>query len=321
MNTTSDTVPPADTANAAIATAAATKPIAVPASSFSAQVNMSQGKTLAMPKTLTRFNTRELATDKAWFHCCLYSEFGARKSTTAAIFGSPEDVRIIQTRRREQLMPLRDMGYEAVVAEDESALSFALMYPEKVWPEWAGRPERTLVLDDATEGVAMLLEGSETIDGKEVKDPRRTYGEAGKQLRSLIKLSLRKPQHFILVSLARVRETPLGEGSVEERIGPDLPPSMLNLVLTEFEYVFYIKTGNHKLLTQPDSFAVTEQDEKGKAVTYRRGIFAKNKLPLEIARKMPPVLQQEEVLDLAAVWSKIKSATSATSSATSKVKK
>lgn len=265
----------------------------LPKPNLAGAVNAAQGSKVPRPKSLTTFNTSKL-TD-GFFHGCIYGETDARKSTTAALFGSPEDVRIVLTRRPEQLKPLRNKGYEVALVEDEAALNYALMYPEQIWPDWAKRPDRTLVLDDATEAVAMLL------DSSDAKDQRRSYMEAGDALRAAIQSTLKKPQHFVMTALAKVRSNPITD---EERIGPDLPPSMLGFITTEMEYCFYIDKKSWKFITQSLYTSIKGVDDKGKERIFLREIFGKNKLELELVGK--GILAQREDMNLQTIWKKIK---------------
>jgi hypothetical protein len=265
---------------------------------LAAAVNQAQARKLPVPPSLKKFNTKELT--GGYLHACIYGETSARKSTTAATFGTPENVRIILTRRKEQLIPLREKGYEAALVEDEVALNYALMYPEQLWPEWAGLPDRTLVLDDGTEAVQMLLEGASVIDGKEVRDRRRSYTEAGDQLREAVKVTLAKPQHFIMTALAKVRENALTN---EERIAPDLPPSMQNLLMTEMEFVFYIKTRSWMFVTDRE-FQQIKETVEGREKIFVREIFAKHKLPVGLAGK--GLITPLEKMDLADIWKRVK---------------
>lgn len=274
-----------------------------PPTSIAAGVNAAVGRTLAVPKGLVQGNTKNLGS--GYFHAVLYSETSARKTSTAAQFDSPENTRIIVTRRPEQLLPLRDLGYEYALCPDAASLRFALQRPEQLWPDWAARSTKTLVLDDGTEAVNMLLDEAGTIDGKEVKDRRRSYMEAGAELRDLLKLTLAKPMNFIMVALAKVKENNITNA---DTVGPDLPPSMLNMVTTEFEYVLYIKKANYKLLTEDDRFVFTDIDpQTQKEKTYTRSVFAKTKYPLSFVGK--GVVAREEALDLRAFWAKVRKAT------------
>lgn len=273
--------------------------ITPPVTGLSAAVNKASGRTLPIPKGLLLGNTNDDIPD--YMHACVYAETSARKTSTAARFGDAADVRIVLTRRKEQLIPLKGMGYQYAEVSDAASLTFALMYPEQLWPDWALRPNRTLVLDDGTQAVDILLEDASEIDGKEVKDRRRSYTEAGKNLREILASVLRKPMHFILVALAKVRENALTN---EERIAPDLPPSMQGMLMTELEFVFYIDTKSWTMFTDRDRISVKDTDPNtGKEKTFIREIFAKNKLSLMDVGKN--VLLQREKLDLAEVWKKV----------------
>lgn len=264
---------------------------------------------IPIPKGLSVFNTSELAGAGSYIHGLVYGETSARKSTTAALFGTPENTRIVLTRRKEQLIPLQDLGYTAACVEDSEALSFALMYPEKLWPDWAAREDRVFVLDDATEAVAMLVEGAvNPATGEAFKDRRKSYTEAGSDLRDMLKNSLSKPQHFIMTALARVRENPITN---EERIGPDLPPSMLQMLTTEMEFVFYINKRNWQFVTADDAIQFKDTDEQGKEKLYRREIFAKNKMSLAMAKRTPPLIAKYEPMDLRGIWERVVRATAA----------
>jgi hypothetical protein len=267
---------------AVIGTAAIPTPASIPvglkeALSMAEKVNSSMGKAMKVPATIQRFNTKELGTS-SFFHFVIYSDTSARKTSTAAQFGTPENTRIIITRRKEQMIPLRDMGYESVVVTSGADLLFALQYPEQIWPDWAKLPDKFLLLDDATEAVEMMLEDEES------RDARQNYKAVKGNLRSAVQSVLSKPMHFGIVCMAKVKDNPI---SNEERVGPDLPPSMLNLILAEFEFVFYVKTSKWTLLTDRDRFSFTDTDPSNpnKEKTFTREIFAKNKLSLTQAGK------------------------------------
>lgn len=263
-----------------------------------------------LPKGLTLFNTRDL--DNGFFHFVVYSETSARKTSTACSFETPEFTRIILTRRREQMKPLQDQGYQVALVDNADALLYAFRNPHILWPDWAAMSDpdrrRTLILDDATEAVQMLLESNEVINGKEVKDNRRKYAATGDDLHDVLKPLLNKPFHFGMVALAKVKEAPLTN---EETIGPDMPPSMLNMVLTEFEYVFYINTKTWKLLTDRDRIAYVGQDpdNPNKDKTFYRAIFAKCKVPMSYLGK--GIVKKEEDLNLNALWKKLCAGTGA----------
>src|SRR5271157_5153856 len=119
-----------------------------PAVAKPAQVVVSGGSGLALgvnkaiaavtkpPKTLRLGNTAELK-DQAFMHALIYSETSARKTTTAAEFAGPQKTRIISTRRKEQLIPLQNQGYQYAEVQDDAALLYALQFPERLWPDWA----------------------------------------------------------------------------------------------------------------------------------------------------------------------------------------
>jgi len=275
------------------------KPEPAPVRSIASAVNQQLATKTPTPKGLTLFNTKELTS--GYFHGCVYGDTGVRKSVTAARFGKAATTAIILTRRKEQLIPLRDEGYSVALVENASALRYAAQFPEKLWPDWANVEDRLLVIDDATEAVNMLVEDNQVIDGKEVRDPRRSYRAAGEDLKELTKSCLRKPMHLVLVAVAKVRENSLTN---EERIGPDLPPSMLSMLLTELEFVWYIKPSTWKFVTERDFITFQEPDEKGVLRTYRREIFAKSKIPIGLVNKN--VLHKEEDMDIRAIWERIR---------------
>jgi len=264
-----------------------------------------------LPKGLSGFNTRSL--ESPWFHGMIYSETSARKTTTAAKFSGPEATLIILCRQKEQLIPLRELGYNVLHAETGEAVRYAMTYPEKaaaillgqdVADKWANHPEKTLVLDDVTEAVALLLESNKyKDDGTEYKDMRKVYGLAGGDLRDLFNAARRKPQHIILIALAKVTSTPLTN---EETIAPDMPPSMTGMLTTDLEYVFFIKKSNWKFITEKVFINYKDTDEKtGKEMVYRREIFAKNKIGLNLVGK--GIVNLEEDMDLRQLWERIKS--------------
>lgn len=262
--------------------------------------------TLAKLKART-FNTKELSA--RWLHAIIYGPTDARKSTSAAEFGSPEDVRIILVRNREQLLPVMDKGYIAFHAETWAQLSMALKYPEQIWPEWAKRPNRTLILDDMTEGKDLAMEDNETTtdaqgNSKEVADLRKVVRGAKEDIRDVIKSVLRKPLNFIIVCMAREWDTTKDQGN----IAPDLPQSISNLVTTDFEYVFYVKKDSWEFITAPLRLPGTRRNEKNKDEAYTRTIFAKHKVPKELVGK---VLKVKEKMDLREIWTRIQNATKA----------
>ena len=287
-------------APAAVATTPKVTPTAAPKPSLTAALGAAQAARIPVPKTLHKFNTRDLRS--GWFHGLIYGDTHTRKSTTAAHFESPENTRIILTRRPDQLRPLIEDGYEAVNVEDEAALSYALQFPEALWPEWANVPNRTLVIDDVTEAIEMLLESSKDeleSGGREVRDPRRTYRQAGEYLRDMLKVTLAKPQHVVMTALEKVTEK---KANGEELLAPSLPPSMSALLTTELEFVFWINPVNWMFTTDRSRITVSEEVE-GKKKTYTREVFAKNKLPWQLAGK--GLLRPMEAMDLRAIWRRV----------------
>ena len=258
------------------------------------------------------FDASELT--QSFFRCVLYAETSRRKSTTAALFGDPDDVRIVLLRRKEQMLPLRDLGYKRIaycrtLAQAQEALS----HPEKLWPEWADRPERVLILDDLTQLKDMLLDDSETFvdangNEREVKDARMVHKQAKDAMKDIVRGVLDKPMHFICVAMAATYPSQI-DGN--ERIWPDLPPKMGNMIDTDFEFVLYIDE-KFQLVVQETSMQFKYTDPKTQKEGMKlRTIFAKNKLPLQYCRVGPgekPLLGIKEPLDLRAFWAKVQTA-------------
>ncbi len=290
-------------------------------SGLAAALNKTHARTLPLPKGLTRFNTSDLKTGENFFHALLYAETSMWKTSIAAGLGKPEETLIVMTRRKEQLIPLQSMGIEVIMVDNARALEYALTYPERLWEDARGdRKEKglvplgdlkNLVLDDATEGVNMLLDDNTTFVDKsgqerEVKDQRRSYMSAGKDLRRMCQVTLKKPRHLVIVALAKVRENPITH---EEQIGPDIPPSMLAMLNTEVEFAFYIKPQTHQLLTDRDFIVFKDKGDDGKEKIVKRTIFAKSKFDLAVLRKnkgVSPLLKYEEG-NLQKLWAKIQS--------------
>jgi hypothetical protein len=281
-----------------------TQPIGPRPGAISTGVAKAIAPTLAWPKNVVLGNTNDLGT--RWFRTMIYSETDARKSVTAARFGSPEEVRIVLTRRKEQLTPLEDLeqkGYQFAEVTDEAGLVACITHPEAGWtdPTWVKNPNRTLVIDDLTEGVYILLDSKEVIDGKQVKNRMRSYDAAGKVLRKLIQSSFRAPQHIIMTATEKIKENPR---TGNDRVIPELPPSMMSMVTTELEYVFYIRKGVWKFFTTTKYETYKDRNElTGLEEEFTREVFAKNKLPLKY--KDAKILNPEEAMDLRAIWLKI----------------
>ena len=252
-----------------------------------------------LPPSLTKGNTNLM--DTQWFRVCLYSEYKARKTSTAARFSKPEDAFIVLTRSIEQLKPLEGSGYDYAHCKDATALRYALMYPERVARDgWATNQNRTLIVDDMTEAVSMLLTDARGGEDNTGFTRMRAHDRAGSELRDLLTSLRLKPQHLVVVALAKVRDNQITN---EERVAPDLPPAMLNFVMTDLDHVFYINPKTWQLLTERHYFAYEDVDASGKKQNYSREIFASHKVPFGKAGK---VLQKYENLDLAAVWGKIR---------------
>lgn len=290
------------------ATIATKPPTPPPTTNLTARVAAaSPTPTIGRPASLRAGNTNGLA-DQSFFRCVLYSETSARKTSTAASFAGPEFTRIILTRSEDQLLPLDGGGYQYVHCPDGASLNYALRNPEALWPDWAAMADplrqRTIVVDDITKGVNLLVEANSA------KDARMAYRDAQADLDKAIQSLGRKPYNQILVALAKVKENSITN---EEQVGPDLPPSMMNYVLAEFTAVLYVKVGQAaapwKMLTDRDTFAYEDTDPAtGKVRSYRRTIFAKSKRSLMSVAKgpNPAAIQKEEPLDLAEFWRKCK---------------
>ena len=284
--------------------------------SMVASLHKAQSKLANAPKGLKLFNTDDLSYEDSFFHGIIYGETGMRKTTMSAQFGKSEETLVILTRHKEQLIPLKGMGVEVALVEDAASLHYALLYTEKVWKAMADtRKDRGLkplgdlkyiVLDDCTEAVNILLDDqAEDEQGRKRKDARKTYLEAGKELREILKMTFSKKAHVILIALAKVRPNPV---TGEESIGPNLPPSMLDMVVTEMEFAFYVKPSNFKLLTQRDQTTFTKLNpETNKQETITRTIFAKSKFPVEVIEKNggKGPLEKYETANLDEIWRKV----------------
>lgn len=298
-------VPRAAVAGVRPVSAPVVAPVAARPTSVAAGVSKAVGVNIRVPKSVVLGNTNDLG--EKWFRACLYSETDGRKTTTAAQFATPEETRIVLTRRKEQLSPLEDLtkaGYQFAEVTDEEGLVVCLTHPEAVWtdPTWVNNPNRTLIFDDATEGVNILLAGNEVIDGKAVRNRMRTYDAAGKTLRDIVRVGFRAPQNIIMTALANVKENPITN---VERVAPALPPSMQALLLTELEYVFYIKKGLWRLFTSSKYETVSKMID-GREEEFKREIFAKSKMPF--IYKDAGIFGIDEPLDLRVLWEKVKNA-------------
>jgi len=289
-------------------------------SSIAAGVNAAVGAKMTVPKGIVGFNTKGL--ESGFLHCLLYGETDSRKTTTAAEFGGPERTLIILTRAQEQMLPLKNQGYRVAQITDGAALSWALQFPDQLarhigFPEWADRlasPDGNAVLqiDDMTEGANQLVDENETTDdGRERKDGRQVYKAVNDNLRDLLISLKNRRMHTIFTALAKKYETPVAN---EEAMGPDLPTGARLLLTAELEYVLFMDKssfyggGQGKFITTPQYLQYKKKDDKGKEQIYKRELFAKIKLPKELAMRMPPVLQPKEPMNLAQLWAKVQAA-------------
>lgn len=253
----------------------------------------------------TAFVTTELSTP--YLHCILYGETDARKSVTAAHFGTPDNTRIIMTRRAEQLIGLKNKPYRGYVVADAADMQNACLYPEAIWPEWLDLDpaDRTLIVDDMTEGKELFLEANSTIESggqvRDVRDPRKMYGGAQSDVRDMMRPLLSRRHHLIIIANAKIYTNDI---SHEETVSPDIPPQMNRMLTTDFEFCFYIDKRRQQILTR-SSYDSWVETINNKAKSHSRTIFAKNKLPLEQAKT---ALAQWEQPDLRAIWNKVLSA-------------
>lgn len=299
------------------APAAPKPPVVVPPTSIAAKVNATVAPTIVIPKGIKAFNTQDLKKQTSFFHGMLYGETDSRKTSTAAAFGGPEKTFILATRAPEQLIPLQEKSFHVGLITDGEALSWALQYPDQAakafgFPEWAEMleapdAEPVLMVDDMSEGSAMLVEENETNEeGKERKDGRQVYKAVNDNLREIMSSLKRRRMHTVFTALARKYETPLAN---EEAVGPDMPTGARTIITADLEHVLFLKKAqNPKMVFRPMYFNYKKKDDKGKDQIYRREIFAKHKLPNELALRQPPVLNLsgEEEMDLRAFWNKVK---------------
>jgi hypothetical protein len=260
-----------------------------------------------VPKGFVGASTSDLSS--SYFHGMIYGETDSRKTTTAAEFGGPERTFIILTRSPEQLIPIASKNYRYAYCESPQALLWALQFPEKAadaagFPEWKDRDDRVLVVDDMTEGTAMLVdENSTRDDGSEVKDGRQIYKGVNDELRAVMSGLKRRKMHIVIICLAAVFASNIAN---EETVYPDMPKGARGIITAEMEFVLFMKREQKRMLTSSDYLTFLKKDEKsGKPIPGRRDIFAKHKLPRELTARTPPVVSKEEPMDLAALWKKI----------------
>lgn len=289
-----------------VAQVSSVQPVVKPASVQQA-VNAAAAKQLS-PSMMAQIEARKFSTSEIvnpFFRCFLYGDIDAGKTTVAARFGTPEDTRIIVTRQKEQLLPLKKMGYKAFHADTVALFRVAVMYPETIWPEWANIEGRTLVIDDMTQAKDILNDDNSTTDeGAEVKDIRRISKSSKDDMRELIQLSaLGKPMNIIITALEKSWEV-----GKQIKISPDLPPSMASMINADFEFVFNIVKENamtRTLITETSFENFVKKDEKGKDTPYQIVRFARNKIPNEWVGK--GIVKPREPADLRALWQRIKS--------------
>lgn len=284
------------------------------------QVNARQGATVSIPKGLVSKSTNDIVSP--WLRCCLYGELDSWKTVTAAEFGSPDDVRIIFTRGEDQLRGLTGKDYKYVVCEDtrgadgkleSSAVQkfrHAIMYPESLWPEWANRPNRVIVIDDLTKGKDLLLEDNETDEnGRERRDMRMVHREAKTDMGDLMRSLMSKPLHVIMVAMAQIYKNDVSQ---EETVTPDIPPAMSRLLMADASFIFFLDRAKRMMLTTSKRETYRKKDDKGVEQTFTRSILARHKLPKHLepnpAAQKSGLLAEYEPISLAAIWTKIQSA-------------
>lgn len=267
---------------------------------IAAQVNAAVNKNV--PKGISAIGMDDDVPD--FLHCMLYGDTNSRRTTTAALFGGPERTLIISTRAPEQVrIPLRGLGFKGFVSADDSdALLWAIQSPEKAadvagFPEWKDRGDRVLVIDDMTEGAALLVDdNSVRDDGREVKDGRQIYGATKQDVRAAINALQRKKMHVVFTALA---------GESDTAIYPEMSSGSRKIILAGLEYVFYMKPGTWKMRTQPDNAGYIKKDQFGKDVAATRAVFAKCKIPQKYAGRTPSAVLADEEMNLAKVWEKV----------------
>jgi hypothetical protein len=300
-------------------------PLQAPKPTVAATVNASVGSRVAPPAGVKRGSSREI--ESGFMHLLLYGETDTRKTTTASAFSGPKNTFFVLTRGKEQLMPVRDEGYPFVQVDSADGLLWALQNPEAAakWVydapglneteranllAWEKSAERTLIIDDTTEGAELIVDDNRTDDeGKELRDGRKIYGNSNVAFREILNSLKRKPMHTIFIGLSKV--TAYGAEN-RETIVPALSSGISNLLTAEMEYVFYLDPRKWKMITSRSSLQYSKLNQKGKPETFIREIFAKRKLPLalELLPVDKKVVKLEEAMELRAVWERIKAAKS-----------
>lgn len=266
-----------------------------------AQINQVQARALPVPKGITLGDTSNFGAK--FFHCAIFGATNSGKTSLASGFAGPDDTRIILTRNKSQLIPLENQGYQFALVTNASDLLYALLYPERLWPEWAERPGRALVLDDLTEAAEMCVEANRISDtGREVRNNMLVYRGVKEDMRSIFRACTRRPQHVIFTALVRI-----GRDNIRniETIRPDVSDSIASMFGAEIEYSFYIDDRHKKLLTESEIVTVSDPGDIDPATRapriHRREIVVKSKQP----NNLPRILSQREEMDLRAIWNKI----------------
>lgn len=270
------------------------------------QVNKAMGAQVSIPKGL-EVDTDTGQLDQIWMRAMIYGETNAKKTTVSAKFGSPEDVRIILTRGEDQLLPLvpepGKPAYKYRYCDTAEKIKFAMMYPERLWPDWATRPNRILVIDDITKGKDILLDFHEYNEKGTKQNNMMVHREAKTDMADLVKVMFGKPMHIIMVAFASIYENPVTH---EENVGPDIPPSMMRMLTADFTFVFYIDKAKNMFRTDDYREVYEDVDESMKRKTFTRIITAKHKIPAFLAGKN--IVNPLEPLDLQKIWLKIQAA-------------
>lgn len=184
-------------------------------------------------------NTRNL--DAAHAHILLFGKTKAGKTSTSVTLESdPTRNAIISTQPEEQLAHLKRLNIPYVAVTNSIELDAALANPASLFPSMS-----TLIVDDFTEGV----EFKRSQFDRELKDGRAVYkavsGWASETLRRLL------AGNFNLIMTCFERSL-TDEASSVAWIGPDLPPSTAETVMSKFDFILYIDK-EYKLLTRRDN--------------------------------------------------------------------
>lgn len=281
---------------------AATPAAPISAATLQQQVNRASGTKAPVPAGLASKSTDDILSP--WMRMYVYGETDAWKTTTAAEAGLPEDVRIIATRGEDQLLPLRGRGYKYVLCDNIAKFRYSMLYPEQLWPEWANRPNRIVVVDDISRAKDLLLEDNETDEqGRERRDMRMVHREAKADMGDLMRSLTSKPLHVIVVALAQIYTNDITR---EETITPDIPPAMNRMLTTDASFVFFLDRAKRMMLTTSRRETYRKKNDKGVEETFTRSVFAKHKLPKALEGK--GIISEYEKMDLADLWLRIQTA-------------